>query len=344
MDLMSKHPLSTALQGRNSPVAATPGRRNWMKSHPYLTGLAATGVVLAASAIANHQLAKRAERRHPPSGRFIDVDGVRLHYVERGEGPPLVLLHGNGSMIEDFDSSGLIDLAARSHRVIVFDRPGFGHSTRPRRVIWTADAQARLIHAALAQIGVSRALVLGHSWGASVAVALALRYPQAVSGLVLASGYYYPSARTDAALMSGPAVPVLGDVLRYTIAPIASRLMWPLLMRKIFGPAPVPPKFGRFPKEMAVRPSQIRAEAAESALLVPMVAATSGAYAGLRMPVVIVSGDGDRLIDPEGQSGRLHQAVAQSTFRSVAGSGHMVHQTDPQAVMSAVEEVAALAA
>jgi len=49
-------------------------------------------------------------------------------------------LHGNGSMIEDFESSGLIDLAAENHRVIVFDRPGFGHSDRPRNVVWTPDA------------------------------------------------------------------------------------------------------------------------------------------------------------------------------------------------------------
>src|SRR5690606_4327136 len=130
----------------------------------------------------------------------------------------------------------------------------------------------KLIHAALARIGVSRAVVLGHSWGTAVAIALALRHPQTVSGLVLASGYYYPTARVDMALMSGPAVPLLGDVARYTVAPIASRLMWPLLMRKIFGPAPVPHKFRRFPREMAVRPSQIPAEAAESGLLIPVVA------------------------------------------------------------------------
>jgi hypothetical protein len=69
---------------------------------------------------------------------------------------------------------------------------------------------------------------------------MALRHPEAVRGLVLASGYYYPLGRVDAVAMSGPAVPVLGDALRYTIAPIACRLMWPRLMRKIFGPAPVP--------------------------------------------------------------------------------------------------------
>jgi pimeloyl-ACP methyl ester carboxylesterase len=78
---------------------------------------------------------------------------VRLHYVEQGQGEPLVLLHGNAGMIEDFASSGLIDRASRKYRVIVFDRPGFGHSDRPRGTIWTHEAQARLIHDALSNIG-----------------------------------------------------------------------------------------------------------------------------------------------------------------------------------------------
>jgi hypothetical protein len=69
--------------------------------------------------------------------------------------------------------------------------------------------------------------------------------------------------------MSAPAIPIIGDIIRHTVAPILSRLMWPLLTRKIFGPAPVPGKFAGFPKEMAFRPSQIRASAAESALMIP---------------------------------------------------------------------------
>ncbi|MCZ0962363.1 alpha/beta fold hydrolase [Paracoccus benzoatiresistens] len=292
--------------------------------------------VLAASAVVNHRLARQAERRNPPAGRFVEVDGVRLHYLERGEGPALVLLHGNGSMIQDFASSGLIDLAARRHRVIVFDRPGYGHSTRPRGRVWSPDAQAELFQAALERLGVSQAVVLGHSWGASVALALALKHPQTVRALVLASGYYYPTARVDMALLSGPAVPLLGDVARYTIAPIASRLIWPLLMRKIFGPAPVPAKFKAFPREMAVRPSQIHAEAAESALLIPSAAAMCKDYASLTMPVAIIAGAEDRLIDPAAQSLRLHQAIAQSSLHLVPGSGHMVHQTDPEAVMGAI--------
>ena len=260
--------------------------------------------------------------------------------VERGSGEPLVLLHGNGSMVQDFESSGLIDLAAKKYRVIAFDRPGYGHSDRPRSTLWTPEAQADLIHAALAQIGVERATVLGHSWGCSVAVALAHKYPGLVGGLVLASGYYYPTARADVIGMAAPAVPLVGDIMRYAISPILSRLMWPLLMRKLFGPQPVPEKFAGFPKAMAVRPSQIRASAAESALMIPDAFAARGTYAGLKMPVAIIAGSDDRLVDAEAQSAKLHDAIPHSSFHRVPGAGHMIHQTETKALMAAIEKVA----
>lgn len=293
-------------------------------------------------ALVNRQLAKKAERDNPATGRFLNVDGVRLHYVERGSGEPLVLLHGNGSMIEDFESSGLIDLAARNYRVIVFDRPGFGHSDRPRNVVWTPDAQAELIKHALERLDVSNAIVLGHSWGASVAVALALKHPDLIRGLVLASGYYYPTARPDVISMGVPALPVVGDVISHTLSPLISRMIWPLMMAKIFGPRSVPDKFAAFPKEMALRPSQIRASAAESALMIPDAFGLRNRYAELKMPVIIIAGEEDRLIDIDTQSARLHSDIPQSRFHRVAGNGHMIQQTAMDQVMSAIREVAAV--
>ena len=109
----------------------------------------AAGIALAAG---NYALARRAERRNPPRGKFIQIDRVRLHYVDRGTGPAVILLHGNGMMARDFELSGLIDLLAKGHRVIAFDRPGFGHSERPRNRIWTAEAQAILLWRALSEI------------------------------------------------------------------------------------------------------------------------------------------------------------------------------------------------
>jgi pimeloyl-ACP methyl ester carboxylesterase len=320
------------------PLAAK--ARTIARSHPYAVAAAVTAGTLAILAMVNRRLARNAENDNPPAGQFLEVNGVRLHYLERGSGPPLVLLHGNGSMIQDFETSGLVDLAARNYRVIVFDRPGFGHSDRPRNVVWTPAAQAELINSALERLGVSHAIVLGHSWGASVAVALALTYPNLVRGLVLASGYYYPTLRPDVVAVSAPALPLVGDVLGHTISPIVSRVMWPLLMAKIFGPQSMPKKFESFPKDMALRPSQIRASAAESALMIPDAFHYRDEYANLKMPLVIVAGDEDRLVDIDAQSARLHRNVPQSRFHRVPGAGHMIHQTATGVVMSAVDEVA----
>jgi pimeloyl-ACP methyl ester carboxylesterase len=311
------------------------------RRYPAITAFAGAATLMAATAIVNRHFAKKAQRDNPAQGHFIDVDGVRLHYVERGNGRPLVLFHGNGSMIQDFESSGLIDLAAENYRVIVFDRPGFGHSLRPRNVVWTPEAQADLFKKALDRLGVERAIVLGHSWGASVAVALAIRHPSFVQALVLASGYYFPTARADVAASLVPAIPGLGDIISYTISPILSRLMWPVMLRKVFGPRSVPKKFAGFPKEMAVRPSQIRASAAETALMIPAAFASSKTYSELEMPTIILAGEDDRLVDINEQSVRLHDEVKQSRLHRIAGAGHMIQQSATPDLMAAINEAAA---
>ena len=312
-----------------------------LAEYPLASVLIATAGLMAATAMVNRRLADKAQRDNPPQGRFIDIDGVRLHYVERGTGRPLVLFHGNGSMIQDFESSGLIDLAAKDYRVIVFDRPGFGHSLRPRNVVWTPAAQADLFKDALAHLGVDKAIMLGHSWGASVAVALASRHPAMVEALVLASGYYFPTARTDAMMaMAGPAIPGFGDILSHTISPILSRLMWPAMLRQLFGPKSVPQKFDGFPKALAVRPSQLRAGAAEAALMAPAAMLSAKTYGKLAMPVTILAGEDDRLIDIDEQSGRLHDAIKHSKMRRVPNAGHMIQQSDTADLMAAVDEAA----
>jgi pimeloyl-ACP methyl ester carboxylesterase len=308
--------------------------------HRLVTGGAIVTATLIASAIFNRVAVKRAERDNPAVGKFVDVGALRLHYVERGTGEPLVLLHGNSGMIQDFTSSGLVEKAAERYRVIVFDRPGFGYSSRPRRTIWTAEAQAYALHDALEQIGISHAIILGHSWGASVAVSLALKYPAFVSALVLASGYFYPSFRADVVVLSGPSLPGIGDIMCHTVSPILGRILRPLFMRKLFGPAPVPRKFEGFPKEMALRPSQIRASATETALMIPDAFTLSERYAELKMPVAIVAGEGDRMIDIDRQSARLHNDIANSTLYRIPDAGHMVHQTATEAVMAAIDQSA----
>ena len=140
--------------------------------------------------------------------------------------------------------------------------------------------------------------------------------------------------------MGAPALPLIGDILSHTLSPLISRAIWPLMMAKIFGPRSVPKKFETFPKEMALRPSQIRASAAESALMIPGAFNLRNQYADLKMPVVIIAGEQDRLIDIDAQSARLHSNVSQSRFHRVPGNGHMIQQTATDQVMSAIWEIA----
>jgi pimeloyl-ACP methyl ester carboxylesterase len=310
------------------------------------TVLLAAGAALAAAALIVRQRTREVEQDNPPAGKFVEVEGIRLHYVECGSGQPVVLLHGDGSMIQDFELSGVTGLAAQKYRVIAFDRPGYGYSDRPRTTIWTPYAQARLLHRALQQIGVEQPIVVGHSWGTLVAIALGLDFPDDVKSLVLLSGYYYPTPRLDVPLLSSSAVPVIGDLMRYTVSPLIGRLIWPMMKKRIFAPAEVPHKFdARFPVWMTLRPSQLRASAADNALLIPAAYSMRRRYHELTMPVVIMSGDSDRHADQRIHSEQLHRELPHSSYHVTRGAGHMVHHLAPQEVVSAIDEAAtALAA
>jgi pimeloyl-ACP methyl ester carboxylesterase len=293
-----------------------------------------------ASAAFVHQRAWRAERANPPIGRFLEVDGVRCHYFEQGEGTPLVMLHGDGSMIQELRLSGLFELAAARYRVIIPDRPGYGHSARPRRKWWGPQSQAALLHSMLAQLGVERPILFGHSFGALVALAYALEYPAATRSLVLASGYYFPTGRLDVPLMAPPALPVIGDLMRHTISPLIGRALWPLLLKRLFSPAPVPRYFERFPTWMALRPSQLRAAAQDAALLIPSTLRLQKLYAALEVPAVIVAGAQDRFVDPQRHSVELSRRIPRGELLLSPRAGHMVHHVDPRRVLQAIEVAA----
>lgn len=318
--------------------------------HPEVTGALATGrgsallgagVALAAMAMFVQYRTRQAERENPPAGKFIGVDGVRLHYIERGEGRPVVLLHGNGAMASDFEIGGVVDLAAEKYHVIAFDRPGYGYSERPRTTIWDPSAQARLIYQALQRLGIENPIIVGHSWGTMVAIALGLAHPEYARSLVLLSGYYYPTPRLDVPLFSPSAIPVIGDLLRHTISPLLGRALWPVMVRKMFAPAETTTRFKKeFPVWMALRPSQLRATTEEIALMIPSAVKLSARYRELSMPVIIMAGAGDLHVLPALHSERLHRELQQSELILVPEVGHMIEHLAPAQIASAIDRAA----
>ncbi|HXR86630.1 MAG TPA: alpha/beta fold hydrolase [Stellaceae bacterium] len=313
-------------------------------STPLIALAAMLGIgALGALVWRNRRESRRAERRHPARGSFIAVEGTRLHYLERGSGAPVVLLHGNGAMAEDFVASGLMDRLAATYRVIAIDRPGFGYSARPRGRLWTARRQAALIGKALAALGITRPVVVGHSWGALVALEIALNQPLAVAGLVLLAGYFFPTARLDVALAVPNATPLIGDGLNHTLAPPLWRALAPRLIRKVFAPSPVPERFARgFPLDLALRPKQLQSAAHDTALLIAAAATAQRRLGDLTVPTAIIAGDGDAIVETAAQSQHLADALA-APIEIIPGAGHMIHYDAPERVARAIERVADIA-
>ncbi|WP_244670524.1 alpha/beta fold hydrolase [Rhodoplanes elegans] len=309
------------------------------------SGARALGVMaglLAVNALAVAVASRRAERKNPPRGRFVRVMGLRLHVVEAGppDAPAVLLLHGNGAMTQDMAASGLIDRLARTHRVVCLDRPGFGWSDRPRRPL-PPEAQAELAGDLLRLLGIDRAVVVGHSWGTLVALALAVQAPKLVAGLVLAAGYYVPTRRLDVWLMSGPAWPVVGTVMRHTISPVIGALIARPFVRRLFAPRPVAPAFrAGFPIGMALRPEQLRAVAEESIAMIPAARRLRRRYGEIACPVTVLAAAGDRLVE-HFQGARLVEALPNATLRVVPGVGHMMHY-EPQVAAAIAAAAAAL--
>ncbi len=304
--------------------------------------LIAAAIVLLVAAALTLSLARQAEEQHPSSGKFLTVNGVRLHYTDSGgKGAPVVLIHGNAVTFQDWDLSGISGKAEQRYRVIAFDRPGFGYSERPRLKLWTPNAQADLIQQALASLGVTQAIIVGQSFGALVAVALAVRHPSLVQGLVAASGYYFPTFRLDALMVAPQALPVVGDLFRYTLSPLMGRVFAPLMMRVMFSPQQLPPRFVPAFLGLSIRPWQIRAEVADGSYMVPAAMSLRGRYREIEAPTQIIAGNNDKIVSASTQSDRLAGVISRSKLRILPETGHMVHYAMCDAVMEAIDEVAA---
>ena len=124
----------------------------------------------------------------PRSATFADIDGVRVRYVDVGEGPPVVLVHGFASSLDTWAAQ--MPALAKHHRVIALDLKGFGWTDRPEGA-YSPEAQARMVLRLLEQRGIEQADFVGHSWGASVTLAAAIAAPQRVRRVALYDAYVY---------------------------------------------------------------------------------------------------------------------------------------------------------
>ena len=285
-----------------------------------------------------------AQRAHPPQGRMVEVEGAILHIVDIGPrdaaGPPIVMLHGASSNLEAMRQP-IGERLARNHRVILIDRPGHGWSTRDRLEDSTPEIQGRMIEAALAKLGVGRAIFVAHSWAGALGARIALDYPQAVAGLVLLAPVAYPWPGGVGRYNRIVATPVIGPLLAHTVTLPLGLLLAEPGARGVFLPQPMPPGFVKnTATALLLRPREFLANARDLVTLKAAVAEQAPRYAEIKAPVTIIAGDeSDKTVSTRIHSRPLASTVPNAKLIVLPGVGHMIQNAAPDLVISEIEAI-----
>jgi pimeloyl-ACP methyl ester carboxylesterase len=300
------------------------------------------GVVACGLVVFTARTARQVEAALPPQGRFVDVPGARLHIVERGQGPPLLLIHGLAGNLCHY-TYGVVDELASDFRVIAIDRAGSGYSLRPADASATLGAHADTMAALIEALQLGRTVVVGHSLGGAIALALAQRHPARVAGLALIAPATHmaevsPVFRRLLIMQSW-----LRTLVAWTLATPMSIARRAEVLATVFGPDAVPRDFAtRGGGLLGLRPSQFIASSKDLVAIGEDLPGMEQRYAAMRLPVNILFGRGDRILDPHEHGDALASKVPGAQITLIDG-GHMLPITAVHRTAQFIREAAARA-
>jgi pimeloyl-ACP methyl ester carboxylesterase len=297
-------------------------------------------LVAAASAVFTWRTARRIEAFLPASGRFVDVPGARLHVREQGSGQPLLLVHGLAGQMAHF-SYGLLDRLSKDHRVVIVDRPGSGYSTRGTGSGAGLREQAGALAALIDTLQLDRPLVVGHSLGGAVALTLALEHPRQVGALALLAPLTHAPDDVPAVFKALTIRSALArKLMAWTLATPASIARSSKVLGHIFGPEPVPADFAtRGGGLLSLRPSQFLSASEDLQALEHELPALEARYPSLKLPVSVLYGKDDRILDWRANGQALVDKVPGATLELVGG-GHMLPVTQPELTARFIRDAA----
>lgn len=288
-------------------------------------GLVLLGLVLGGLALFSAWTARQVEKAVPPLGRFIEVDGSRIHYLDEGSGPPILFIHGLAGQMRNFTHS-LLERLKNDYRVVILDRPGSGYSTRPPHASATIGAQAATISRFAEALGLKQPLVVGHSLGGAIALALAMNHPEQVNRLALIAPV---TRRPDKvpAVFKGLAIasPLVRRLVAWTVAVPLSIKNRDAALGSLFGPQPVTRDFAtKGGGLLFLRPKNFIGASCDLVAPREDLEAMQERYAGLKIPVGVLYGTDDGILETTAHCEALASKLPGADFELIEGGGHMI--------------------
>ena len=274
---------------------------------------------------------------HSDHSRFIDLDGLRVHYQEAGDigAPALVLIHGFASSTLVW-SKVFLDLATAGFRVIAVDLLGYGYSGKPRNVEYTIDGQARVLMQLLERLNIERAVIVGSSYGGAVAATCALDYPKQVEKLVLV-GTVNNNRPLDFTLMRVFGTPLVGDVVSPLL--IGSRRLLRMRMKRVYDRH----SWVLDERRVDARHRPLRAAGTQRAIIRTVREWNAERISRdahlIQQPTLLLWGENDREI-PLADGERLRDEISGSRLFVFLNCGHLPHEEYPAAFTKLVSEFA----
>jgi pimeloyl-ACP methyl ester carboxylesterase len=286
--------------------------------------------------------ARNVEAALPPSGRLMEIDGERMHYVDTGgAGPAVVMIHGLGGNLLHFNYA-LAGRLAGEFRLILVDRPGSGYSGRAAGADATLTAQAAAIAKLIRTLGLTRPLVVGHSLGGAVSLALSLDHPDCVGGLALVAPLTH--AQEEVAAVFRRLVirsSLVRNLVAWTVATPLGIRRGAAVLKEVFAPEAVVPDFPlRAGGILGLRPQAFRAASSDIVAINDVLPGYVSRYPSLDKPLGILFGRSDRLLDYR-KHGQAMKACYPALDLELIDGGHMLPMTAPDRCAALIRRIAA---
>lgn len=309
-----------------------------------IAGLIFSALILLALFVFTQQKTQEISNNCPPIGEFIDIDGTRIHFKfvkanSDSDLPPLVFIHGASGNLRDQMEPFFDKLNGRGDLLFI-DRPGHGWSERSAEDQRFPDRQALIISKLMAELGLQRGIIIGHSFGCAVTASFALNHPEKTMGLLFLAPVAYPWPGGVAWYYNLTSWPFIGWLFANTLALPAGLKRVNRGSKCVFLPNKMPTNYiESTAPSLVLRPETFRANAKDIASLFNYLVKTWPKYKNIKSPTIIISGDKDNVVFPYIHSKGLEQHIKNAELISLEHVGHKPDYVATNIAIAAIENL-----